>query len=267
MLRVFSHCSLALITIGLFLSTVHAASSSENLFEYAYASYGDGGLEIPMPHPPILKVYKDGLAIFQKGEKYFIGRIESQKLRHLIDKLSTTSLLKRSEFVEIKKGDMVGLHGGVAYLRYLDRDKQIVIATEVLPESGGWAKVVRMVQGYLPRNAAPFYPESIRLRIINTHFNCVKGAENSPDIWPLTNNLRLGSSEQVVEIEDAEIIRYLFQSMYSAGSLWFTWGYCEEGKHFRLELDHVSDWYNDESRLIVGWFARDLQKRWRGAGN
>src|ERR1044072_2218020 len=154
MLKVFSNCFLALITIGLFLSTVDAATSNENLFEYAYASYGDGGLEIPMPHPPILKIYKDGLAIFQKGERYFIGRIESQKLQHLIDKLSATSFLKRTEFVEIKKGEMVGLHGGVVYLRYLDGDKQIVIATEVLPKSGSWAKVVKMVQGYLPRNAA-----------------------------------------------------------------------------------------------------------------
>lgn len=48
-----------------------------------------------MPDPPILKVYKDGSAMFQRGEKYFTAKIDARKLDELMGKLARTSFLQR----------------------------------------------------------------------------------------------------------------------------------------------------------------------------
>ena len=252
-----------LAALGLMLNVVTLSFAQDNnLFEIAFASYGDAGFDIPTPEAPIIKIYQNGKVILRKGDNYFTGEINTKKLSELKLKLQNNPSLKQSRYFDTEEGDMIGLHGGVAFIRYLDAEQQIIIASSVLSKKGEWQRVTKLVEKYLPKKVELFYPETLE---VNIHKNegeeCRSIGGNKPDEWLLGQKISLANnSRRDVVVKDAEVIRFLFKDMYDEGLLWFWWGFCENGVRYTLYTSKIPNWMYDEANLIAGFEAQRLQK-------
>lgn len=234
----------------LLVTAANSAPAQENLFEYGYALYGDTGLDILLPSPPLIKVYQDGVVIFQKDAKYYTGRLDKERLGQLKSALENQPLLARSRFLALKNGTMPGLHGGLCYIRYRMGQRQVIIAAGVIPVSGAWQKLVTLVQGFFPAQPTLFYPEKVALGVRKTSEKCPQDDESNVD-WPSGKSFSLATSPQLMELSDPELIRYLFNRAYTGDSQGWHWPACEQEVMYAISLTKVAGWYNDEESLAV----------------
>lgn len=234
----------------LLVATAKGAPAPENLFEYGYAAYGDDGLALLLPSPPFVKIYQDGVIVFQKEARFYTGRLDERQLGQLRSALESQPLLARSRYLPLTNGTLPGLHGGLCYIRYRSGRRQVIIAAGVIPESGAWQKLVTLVQGFFPAQLTLFYPEKVALGVRKTPEKCPQDDEGNA-AWPAGKGVSLAASPQLMELSDPELIRYLFNRAYTGDSQGWHWRACEQEVMYAISLNKVAGWFNDEESLSV----------------
>ncbi|HET7840194.1 MAG TPA: hypothetical protein VFM21_01245, partial [Terriglobia bacterium] len=92
--------------------------------------------------PPVLKVWQDGRVVFYKDKQFLSASLPPDKLEKLRSKLKAEKFLRSTRYIETKHGSLINIHGGVVYMRYLEGEQQVLLATEVFPRRGKWNKVI-----------------------------------------------------------------------------------------------------------------------------
>lgn len=232
-----------------------------NLVEYSYGGFGDGMQYAgPMLLPPMLKVYQDGKVIFCKDDGVWIGRLDANRLERLKSKLSRSQLLKSTRLVPTTKGHLAGFHGGMAYIRYLEGDKEVLLGSLLLPTRGPWHRFVKELWNFLPQQYTAFVPESIEVRVYPG------SSWQKPTPWPFTDKVRLSGrpAGEVLRIADAELIQLVFGHL-GGGFSWIQFVASEGDQVTTVHLKSVPGWYEPEKiELALGFMWSDYdteQKR------
>lgn len=192
--------------------------------------------------PPTVKVYQDGKIIhFESKEKgFYVSRLEAQVLESLKKRLSSEQYLRKSRFIDME-GDFINVHGGVSYIRYLDGDKEILLATEVIPRKGPWVDLTELIWSYMPEDHTRlYYPDAIGLQTWEDDSDV---ADPDPPMWPFSKQLPLRLKPKM--ISDPEIIRYLFDRLKGVFSF-YVWDFKDEGKRYSIALVNVPGWFEQK---------------------
>jgi hypothetical protein len=220
---------------------VRAGLRDNNLIEFSHGSYGNMSLRA-MLWPPFVKIYQDGKVIYYEGEekKFYISHLDAQALDSLKNRLSSEHYLRRSRFIEME-GDEINVHGGVCYIRYLDGDKEILLATEVRPRKGQWVEFTELIWSYVPEEQEQlYYPEVIGLHSWedDSHFT-----NPDPPSWPFGKQLQLRLKPTT--ISNPEIIGYLFDRLDVVFSF-FAWDFKDGDKRYSMILTEVPGWFEQK---------------------
>ena len=231
-----------LIVIGAAsLSPVSAGLRDNNLIEFSWGSYANMTVKAFL-WPPVVKIYQDGKVIHfdSDKQKFYFGRLDAQALDSLKKRLSREHYLNKSRFIEMP-GDDINVHGGVSYIRYLDGDKEILLATEVHPRKGPWVQLIELVWSYVPDDHhEPYYPDLIGLE---SWENESTGADPDPPLWPFSKQVPLRPNLKM--ISNPEIIRYLFDRLHVIFSF-FAWDFKEDDKRYSMALVEVPGWFEQK---------------------
>ena len=139
------------------------------------------------------------------------------------------------------EGDYINVHGGVSYIRYLDGDKEVLLATEVKPKGGPWVQLTEEIWEYVPDDHEHvYYPDSIG---VSASVDDSEYTNQNPPAWPFSNQLALNSN--LKRISDPAIIRYLFDRLHGIFSF-FVWDFKENGKRYSVYLVNVPGWFEQD---------------------
>ncbi|HEY0761180.1 MAG TPA: hypothetical protein VGD61_02325 [Pyrinomonadaceae bacterium] len=224
------------------LTPVCAGIRDNNLIEFSRGSYGNMSVRA-MLWPPELKIYQDGKVIHYEGSddrRFFVSQLEPQQLDTLKKFLAAEKYLCRSRFIEMP-GAFINVHGGVSYIRYLDGDKEIILATEVKPKGGPWMQLIEKLWDYVPDDHEHvYYPASIVVQTSQTTSDACD--PNAPE-WPFKSKLRLNS--KLKTISDPEIIQYLFDRLRGVFSF-FVWDLKQDDKMYSVFFVNSSGWFEQD---------------------
>jgi hypothetical protein len=154
---------LLVMLVAAAVSPVYAGLRDNNLIEFSRGSYTNMS-QTAILWPPFVKIYQDGKVIHYEGDEdpqFYVSQLDPAQLDSLKKLLAAEKYLWRSRFIDMD-GDYINVHGGVSYIRYLDGDKEILIATEVKPHGGPWVKLTDAIWKYVPDDHEHiYYPDSI----------------------------------------------------------------------------------------------------------
>jgi hypothetical protein len=231
-----------LIVIGAAsLSPVRAGLRDNNLIEVSGGSYGNMSVKALL-WPPFVKIYQDGKVIhFDSDEKkFYLSRVDAQALDSLKKRLSSELYLRKSRFIDMD-GDIINVHGGVSYIRYLDGDKEILLATEVRPRAGPWVQLTELIWSYVPDDHTQlYYPDAIGLETWEDESNV---SDPDPPLWPFSKQLQLRLKPKT--ISNPEIIRYMFDRLHGIFSF-FVWDFRDDDKRYSMALVEVPGWFEQK---------------------
>jgi hypothetical protein len=233
-------CLLVVIGAASF-SPIRAGLRDTNLIEFSRGSYANTSIKA-MLWPPVVKIYQDGKVIhFESNEKgFYVGRLDAQALDSLKKRLSSEHYLRKSRFIDME-GDFINVHGGVSYIRYLDGDKEILLATEVIPQKGPWVDLTELIWSYVPDDHTQlYYPDTIGLQSWEDDSDVT---DPDPPVWPFSKQLQLRLKPKT--ISDPEIIRYLFDRLKGIFSF-YVWDFKDDGKRYSLALTEVPGWFEQK---------------------
>jgi hypothetical protein len=159
--------------------------------------------------PPIVKIYRDGRIVFLDDRGVWEGKLPARRLDRLTTRLAANPLLKGTRLIPIRKGRSAGLHGGMAYIRYLEAENEVVIGALLLPSGGPWDRLVREIRGHIPSSYASFHPEAVSVRV----FRGSSRAEPVP--WPFSSTVPLSPHADqfgdLLTVSDPSLISFLLQ--------------------------------------------------------
>lgn len=232
-----------LLLLGLAsIAPVYAGLRDNNLIEFSRGSYGNMSTRA-MLWPPVVKIYQDGKVIHYEGDedrRFYVSQLDPQQLDSLKKFLAAEWYLKKSRFIEMP-GDMINVHGGVSYIRYLDGAKEIVLATEVKPKGGPWVRLTDAIWEYLPDDHEHvYYPASIGVQTSeDTSEYC---DPNAPE-WAFKNKIRL--NPKLKTISDPEIIQHLFDRLRGIFSF-YVWEFKQDDKRYSVFLVYSRGWFEQD---------------------
>ena len=239
------------------LCPVYAGLRDNNLIEFSRGSYANMSIRA-MLWPPFVKIYQDGKVVHYEGDedgRFFVSQLEPQQLDSLKKMLAGDEYLSRSRFIDME-GDFINVHGGVSYIRYLDGDKEVLLATEVKPKHGPWVQLTEALWEYVPDDHEHvYYPDSIG---VDTWEDNSEYTDQNPPAWPFSNQLRLNSKLKL--ISDPQIIRYLFDRLNGVFSF-FVWDFKDNNKRYSVALKNVPGWL--EQDYINKAISKLRSKRYR----
>ena len=238
-----------------------------NLIEYSYGGFADGdsegpGLLIgPMLYPPPVKIYQDGRIVFYDEDRFKTGQLEPHQLRWLKRRLERMSLLRESAIVKIEEGDLPGFHGGMAYLRYLDGEKERIVGAFLIPRKGRWARLVRYLGSLRPKRERLFVPTEAEFTV--DHGDCEEDGTPSHTLeWPFQSELALTAIESTsgrITVTKANHLSWL-ASHLEGGFSWLHVDVHASSCDFTLILEEVPGWFEPGStEFTLGWMARDAR--------
>ena len=241
-LKTFRLSLCVLIVIGAAsFSPIRAGLRDNNLIEFSRGSYA-WRTRTAMLWPPLVKIYQDGKVIhFESNEKgFYVSRLDPQALDSLKKRLSSERYFHKSRFIEMD-GEDINVHGGVSYIRYLDGNKEILLATEVIPRKGPWVELTELVWSYVPEDHTQlYYPDAIGLQTWQDESDY---SDRDPPLWPFNKQLQLRLEPKM--ISDPEIIRYLFDRLKGIFSF-YVWTFKDDGKRYSLALVDVPGWFEQK---------------------
>ena len=136
-------------------------------------------------------------------------------------------------------GEDINVHGGVSYIRYLDGEKEILLATEVKPQKGKWVELTDLLWSYIPEDHSQhYYPEVIGVDPWR-HDSDSDYSDPDPPVWPFGQQLPL--TPKLKTISNPEIIRYLFDRLHGVFSF-YVWDFKDNGKRYSVALLEVPGW-------------------------
>ncbi|HBL26495.1 MAG TPA: hypothetical protein DD490_06645 [Acidobacteria bacterium] len=229
--------------------------------EYSYGGFGEiEGFTDPMLLPPMVKIYQDGRIVFIDDRGIWQGRVQERRLARLKAYLAKQPLLKETGLIRVQKGEPPGLHGGMAYIKYLDGEHQVVIGSLLLPTAGPWHRIVEEIRSVIPSSSSSFIPESV------TVFVFPGGRWGSPVQWPAPYiPLAPSAAEDGGEltVSDREVASFILQH----ASVGFSWLQCvvlDGGQTYSLHIKSVPGWYQpEELERVLGGLAAEVLERER----
>jgi len=234
-----------------FIGGSSVKAQEANLIEYSYGAFAEG-FEFggPMLLPPKVKIYQSGRVVFWNSRGIWTGQIEERRLEKLRRTLARSELLRESRILPVKRGRSLGMHGGMAYLRYLEGGEQVLVAVMSLPRRGPWQRLVGLLSSYIPSSYRSFLPNSALVRIRSG------GSWQDPVPWPFEEELSLaravGSEEM---LSDPRMISFVLAHL-SPGFSWLEVIVSEKGREFSLSLQAVPGWYDpDDTEMTLGLMA------------
>lgn len=223
------------------LSPVRAGLRDNNLIEISGGSYGNMSVKALL-WPPFVKIYQDGKVVHYDNEekKFYFSHLDPQALDSLKKQLSSELYLRKSRFIDMD-GDMINVHGGLSYIRYLDGDKEVLLATEVRPRGGPWVQLTDLIWTYVPDDHTQlYYPDAIGLQ---TWEDDSEVSDPDPPLWPFSKQLPLSLKPKT--ISNPEIIRYLFDRLHGIFSF-FVWDFKDGDKKYSMALVEVPGWFEQK---------------------
>ncbi len=224
------------------LTSVYAGLRDNNLIEFSRGSYGNMS-QTAMLWPPFVKIYQDGKVIHYEGDedgRFFVSHLSPEQLDSLKNRLAGEKYLWKSRFIEMD-GDDINVHGGVSYIRYLDGDKEILLATEVKPRGGLWVQLTDAIWKYVPDDHEHvYYPELIG---VYTSEDTSEYTDQNPPAWPFGQQIKLNS--KLKTISNAEIIHYLFDRLNGVFSF-FVWDFKQNGKRYSIFWGNSPGWFEPD---------------------
>jgi len=227
-------------------TSVYAGLRDNNLIEFSRGSYAETFGKLPLKAilwPPFVKIYQDGKVIHYEGDedgRFFVSQLEPERLASLKQCLAGEKYLWKSRFIEME-GDDINIHGGMSYIRYLDGDKEILLATEVKPRGGPWVQLTDAIWKYVPDNhERVYYPALIAA---NTSEDTSEYTDQNPPAWPFAQQIKLSS--KLKTISNAEIIHYLFDRLNGVFSF-YVWDFKQDGKRYSIFLASAPGWFEPD---------------------
>lgn len=223
------------------LSPVQAGLRDNNLIEFSRGSYGNMSVKA-MLWPPFVKIYQDGKVIHLESEEegYYVSHLDEQTLDSLKKRLSSEHYLYKSRFIEMD-GDDINVHGGVSYIRYLDGDKEILLATEVRPKKGPWVQLTDLIWSYVPEDHTQhYYPDAIG---VLSWEDTSDESDPNPPLWPFSKQLPLRLKPK--SISNPEMIRYMFDRLHGVFSF-FVWDFKDDDKRYSMAFVEVPGWFQQK---------------------
>ena len=232
--------SFLLVLIGAgSLTSVYAGLRDNNLIEFSRGSYMNMSQKALL-WPPFVKIYQDGKIIHYEGDedgRFFVSHLAPNQLDSLKKRLAGEWYLKKSRFIEMD-GDDINVHGGVSYIRYLDGDKEILLATDVKPRGGPWVQLTTAIWDYVPdEHDEIFYPIVIR---VQTWEQTSDYADQNPPAWPFGHQVKLDSNLKT--ISNPEVIHYLFDRLKGIFSF-YVWDFKQDDKRYSIALVTSPGWF------------------------
>jgi hypothetical protein len=241
-LKTFRLSLCVLIVIGAASSSpVRAGLRDNNLIEISGGSYA-WRTRTALLWPPFVKIYQDGKVVHYHTDenKFYVSHLDTQTLDTLKERLSSEHHLRRSRFIDME-GDDINVHGGLNYIRYLDGDKEILMATEVHPRKGPWIKLTGLIWSYVTEgHEERYYPDTIGLQTWEDDSDVT---DPDPPWWPFSKQLQLRLKPET--ISDPEIIRYLFDRLKGIFSF-YAWDFKDDGKRYSMALVNVPGWFEQK---------------------
>jgi hypothetical protein len=224
------------------LSPIYAGLRDNNLIEFSRGSYGNMSIKA-MLWPPFVKIYQDGKVIHYEGDedrRFFVSQLDPQQLDALKKQLASENYLWKSRFIDMD-GDDINVHGGVSYIRYLDGDKEILLATEVKPRAGPWVQLTEAIWKYVPDDHEHlYYPDSIGLQ---TWEDESEYGDQNPPAWPFSKQIQLHPRLKI--ISNPKIIHYMFDRLEGVFSF-FAWDFKQNEKRYSMALVNVPGWFEPD---------------------
>ena len=234
-------CMFVLLTMAS-ISPVYAGLRDNNLIEFSRGSYPYMGLRAIL-WPPFVKIYQDGKVIHYEGDddpRFFISQLDPQDLDSLKKLLAGEKYLWKSRFIDMP-GDDINVHGGVSYIRYLDGDKEILIATEVKPKTGPWVQLTDAIWEYVPEDHEHvYYPNIIG---VEAWEETSEFTNQNPPVWPFANQIQLSS--KLKTISNPEVIRYLFDRLDGVFSM-YAWDFKQNDKRYSIVFSSSPRWFEPD---------------------
>lgn len=239
------------------LASAYSGLRDGNLIEFSRGSYGETFGKIPrraMLWPPFVKIYQDGKVIHYEGDedgRYFVSHLAPEQLDSLKKHLAGEKYLWKSRFIEMD-GDDINIHGGLSYIRYLDGDKEIILATEVKPRGGPWVQLTDAIWKYVPEDhGTVYYPDVIG---VYTSVDTSPYGNQNPPVWPFSKKITLSS--KVKMISDREVIEYLFDDLKGVFSF-YVWDFKHDGKRYSIFLANSPGWFEPDYLNKALWKVRN----------
>lgn len=139
------------------------------------------------------------------------------------------------------EGDDFAVHGGVSYIRYLDGDKEILVATEIKPRGGPWVQLTDAIWQYVPDDHSHvYYPALIG---VFTASETSEYTDQNPPVWPFGKKLKLSS--KVKTISNREVIEYLFDDLKSK-FFWYVWDFKQDDARYSITLANSPGWFEPD---------------------
>ena len=235
-------CLLVLLVTGS-LSSVYAGLSDNNLIEFSIGSYAETFGKLPLYAilwPPVVKVYQDGKVIRHMGGQegpYYVSQMSPERLDSLKKRLAGEEYLSRTRYIDMD-GDIINIHGGVSYIRYLDGDKEVLLATDVKPRGGPWVQLTDEILKYVRADLGTvYYPNVIG---VYTSEDTSPYGDQNPPAWPFGEKIML--SPKLKTISDPKVIEYLFDDLQASFSM-YAWEFKQGRKRYSLILANSPGWF------------------------
>lgn len=231
----------ALMGVGS-LTSAYAGLRDNNLVEFSRGSYSNMSQKA-MLWPPFVKIYQDGKVIHYEGDedgRFFVSHLAAERLDSLKKYLAGEKYLLKSRFIEME-GDYINVHGGVFYIRYLDGDKEVLLATEVKPKGGPWVQLTDAIWEYVPEDHEQvYYPAVIG---VETSEEDSEYSDQNPPVWPFGQQITLNS--KLKTISKAVVIHHLFDRLKGVFSV-YVWEFKQGDKQYSIFLLSSPGWFDPE---------------------
>lgn len=237
-----------------------ALAQERNLIEYSIGGYAEGDSGSPVPPmllPPAVKIYESGRIVFLNERGVWEGQIEERRLKKLRHILARNKLLQKTQVLPVKKGEPLGYHGGIAYVRYLDGENEVIVAVLESPRRGPWRRLVDLLYSWRPPSYHSFVPKAVVVSI-------VQGKQPDGDAvpWPFKNELSLRGREDDSEVtlSDPRMVNFVLRHMVR-GFSWLETITSEDGAELGLTISSVPGWFESEDLgVTLGFLAYEASK-------
>jgi hypothetical protein len=228
-----------------------------NLIEYGMGEFSDCGLMSPPSlWPPIISIREDGRTVLYREDHFIIGKHDDLEIAKIRKRLSKNKLLKKSQLIPLRRGKMLGIGGGIVYIRYKDNDEEIIVCTTIYPNGGSFKRLIDEILGFVPKITTRFYPTEMNFWVDKGADVCEDQIHHDVPPWPFGKKTSLAllatisnrSDKWIASISDEQMIRYFFDNLAPSWAC-FSWDFCEDGKRYYLTYRGSSNWAFEQSRM------------------
>jgi hypothetical protein len=222
-----------------------------NLIEYGIAGFTDDEGEM-IVNAPKMKIFRDGRVLIVDDQGARQGHISSDRIENLRRDLVSMPLLHATRYVEFARRQPMPHGGGLSYIRFLDGDDEVVLATPGIALDRDWTGVIDRVNVERPTTLTAFQPEQIRFYVFSWPAFGEKVA------WPFTSTVPLtGRGDDPIIASDPDVIAFIIRVTYNSNGT--RPGVEEDNALYQFGVDSAPGWMDPPA------IAQRLKDLWRAA--